>query len=345
MVYNYIRDNKLSHVILFGSDRPIHSIARKICEKCGIKVLCFEEGYFRPDYVTLDIGGNNASSPLAGKLPDIEEGLISEAALKEKYKITVSEKSFRNKCIYGFLYYTCSELFSSNKQKNLFHKNLTLYKQLFQWISNFILYKIKCKKDTYLLSELIQKKYHLVALQLDSDMQSRFQSNGWKKLDVIHETIKSFANNCETESHLVFKVHPLERGHLRHEKVIKNIAQKFGIENRVWIIQTGSIGQWIKYSCGIITINSTSGFSAIFHGVPILLLGNAIYENEYLVSKCKDVTDIDLFWENKIKNNKNQRLNYLAWVKSRACVNGDFFTDSGVKLLSNKTIAMINSSL
>ena len=157
----------------------------------------------------------------------------------------------------------------------------------------------------------------MVVLQLDTDMQSRYQSNGWKKSDIIHETIESFASNGFPERHLVFKVHPLERGHYNHKKIIQKIAENFGVEDRVWIVQTGSIGQWIKHSKGIITINSTSGLSAIYHGVPILLLGNAIYGHHQLVYRLRNKNDLDEFWTAEVKANQDQRMSYLIGLKRR----------------------------
>lgn len=321
----YLLKNSSSVVILFGADRPIHSIARNLCKKLGVKVLCLEEGYFRPGYVTIEEGGNNACSPIAGQLPDFEAANDLET-LDESHLTRISENSFRNRCWYGFLYYFWSELFSSNQQRKLFHKHLNLLDQAIGWMKNFILWKFVKKKDERLFQELSGQEYHLVALQLDADMQSRFQSNGWKKMDLIHETIQSFANTRTRNSHLVFKVHPLERGHYNHAKIIQNIAQTFGVEDRVWTIQTGSIGQWVKHSKGMITINSTSGFSAIFHGVPILLLGNAIYEHDQLVYKLGKEADFDFFWNVSLKASHSERMQYLNWVKKKSCVEGDFYS-------------------
>ena len=292
----YLKNNKPSVVILFGSDRPIHTIARNICKKYATKVLSLEEGYFRPGFVTLEEGGNNANSPLAGLIPNVDE--VSRISSLDSGDLNlVSENSFRNKCWYGFSYYFWSELFSSREQRKLFHKHLNLLGQAFAWIKNYILWKFKRKHDERAFQKLSREDYYLVPLQLDTDMQSRFQSNGWKKTDLINEAIQSFANYGSSKSHLVFKVHPLERGHYNHAKMILKIAENFGVQDRVWTLQTMNIGQWIKHSKGIITINSTSGFSAIYHGVPILLLGNAIYEHEQLVYKLQNKNDLDEFWE------------------------------------------------
>lgn len=56
-------------IVLFGCERPIHSVARDLAKKRNIPVVSLEEGYIRPGYVTIERGGNNRFSPLAGKLP------------------------------------------------------------------------------------------------------------------------------------------------------------------------------------------------------------------------------------------------------------------------------------
>lgn len=337
---NYIKKKSPSKIILFGADRPIHSIARKLCNQFNIDVISLEEGYFRPGFVTIEEGGNNANSPIAGKLPFFKSEYDLEN-LEHKETISISRNSFSLKCWYGFLYYFWSELWTSSKQKKLFHKNLNLFHQAFFWPKNFFYWLKKRKKEKAFSQRLLNENYYLVALQLDTDMQSRFQSNGWKKMDLIKESIQSFANKASSQSHLVFKVHPLERGHYNYQKIIKTIARNFGIEDRVWVIQTGGIGQWVKFSKGMITINSTSGFSAIFHGVPILLLGNAIYDHDSIVYKLKTESDFDQFWKAKSQMDFSDRMNYLAWVKSQACRKGDFYTSEGRNWLNQETIKFI----
>ena len=199
----FIKNKETSVVILFGSDRPIHTIARNICKKYSIKVLSFEEGYFRPGYVSLEEGGNNANSPYAGLMPNDEEfSRLSSSDLEESN--ILSNNSFQYKCWYGFIYYFCSEVFSSMKQRRLFHKHLNLCDQAVGWAKNYILWKCRIKEEERLFKKLSKEDYYLVPLQLDTDMQSRFQSNGWNKNNLIEEAIRSFANFGKTKSHLVF---------------------------------------------------------------------------------------------------------------------------------------------
>src|SRR5918997_4979711 len=59
-----LRTERPNAVVLFGDERPIHRVARRVAQAFGIPVWCFEEGYLRPNYVTFERDGNNANSPL-----------------------------------------------------------------------------------------------------------------------------------------------------------------------------------------------------------------------------------------------------------------------------------------
>ena len=51
-------------VMLFGDCRKYHAVAHDIAQQRGLEVGVFEEGYLRPDYVTLERHGVNGNSTL-----------------------------------------------------------------------------------------------------------------------------------------------------------------------------------------------------------------------------------------------------------------------------------------
>ncbi len=55
---------EITDVVLFGDCRPLHSAAIAVCARLHIPVHVFEEGYIRPDWVTLELGGVNGNSTL-----------------------------------------------------------------------------------------------------------------------------------------------------------------------------------------------------------------------------------------------------------------------------------------
>src|SRR3546814_15015681 len=83
-------------VILFGSGRPIHRVACKAAKAIGVRILSLEEGYIRPGYVTVEPDGNNADSPLAGRLPP--EDFVEDRKAQEQ---AVDYDSFRIMAFYA----------------------------------------------------------------------------------------------------------------------------------------------------------------------------------------------------------------------------------------------------
>ena len=59
--------HQITDIALFGDTRPVHLSAIVLAKQNKINVHVFEEGYFRPNWVTLDIGGVNAHSEVYQK--------------------------------------------------------------------------------------------------------------------------------------------------------------------------------------------------------------------------------------------------------------------------------------
>ena len=59
-----IAELRLDAIVLFGQSRRMHQMAIAEAQALGVTVFVFEEGYVRPDYVTLEVGGVNAASSL-----------------------------------------------------------------------------------------------------------------------------------------------------------------------------------------------------------------------------------------------------------------------------------------
>src|SRR6266568_8374875 len=53
------RISGITDIVLFGDRRPVHRPAIELAKKIGIQTHVFEEGYFRPYWVTLERGGVN----------------------------------------------------------------------------------------------------------------------------------------------------------------------------------------------------------------------------------------------------------------------------------------------
>jgi capsular polysaccharide export protein len=63
-VRGLLRELRIDAIVLFGQSRRMHQEAIQEALALGIAAFVFEEGYVRPDYVTLEVGGVNAASPM-----------------------------------------------------------------------------------------------------------------------------------------------------------------------------------------------------------------------------------------------------------------------------------------
>lgn len=60
----FCHQHSIDAIICFGDTRAYHRIAKIVADKQKISFWVFEEGYFRPDYVTLEKNGVNDFSTL-----------------------------------------------------------------------------------------------------------------------------------------------------------------------------------------------------------------------------------------------------------------------------------------
>ncbi len=317
-------------VVLFGCEREIHRIAIACCEKLGVPVICLEEGYLRPGNVTIEFGGNNWCSPIAGKLPP------PEYTSSDRPKGVSYPSSFGAMASYAFLYFSLRNLFSSATERKLFHKRKRmLVSEAFYWIKNYYR-KFRNLNANYRcvekLLEHFDRKYYLVPLQVHDDSQLGRAAGSWNSQKLILKSIVSFARNAPATHQLVFKIHPLERGHSRDRQFIEQVSLLNDVADRVHIIDGGSLGLLTRHAAGMITINSTSGFFALLHGIPLAIMGQAIYRHPDLAFCVNRGIDLDGFWTwNKVAP-AEVRSRYLSWVHEQSLRPGDFYAYDGMEI-------------
>ncbi|MCK4207069.1 hypothetical protein J3U99_20045 [Brucella pituitosa] len=329
-------------IILFGCERPIHSVARDLASKRGIPVISLEEGYIRPGYVTIERDGNNRFSPLAGKLPP--PNFEAPAAIKIQRNLT---DSFSKMCWYGFKYYSLN-LLSGFSQRGTFHKKRSLAGEAFYWSRNFfrkIFHQGRNFSTIERLLEHFDRNFFVVPLQVADDIQLRHAAKGWTNEKLIIAAMASFAKEAGSDKRLVFKIHPLDRGHSNHKKLIDSLAILHGISDRVDVIDTGSLGLLVRHSVGMVTINSTSGLSAIAHGIPILVTGEAIYSHTIFATSATNKKDFDSFWEGAVSPDRPLCSRYLSWLKSNSLRAGDYYAHEGLSIAVEEVKKMVSETL
>jgi capsular polysaccharide export protein len=316
----FVQEKEIDTVLLFGDCRSIHVEARQIAVRLGVEVGVFEEGYVRPDYITFERFGVNAHS----QLPKEPLLYMNSPEAPGPAALPVGQ-CFWHTAAWAMLYYAASHalrfLFRSYKH----HRPLNIWEGLY-WLRGFWRRRAYQLKERHLeadLSGTLSGKYFLVPLQVPSDFQVLTHS-GYPSLEsFITEVATSFAKNADRECSLVFKHHPLDRGYNDHGRLIKTLAQALGLEGRLLYIHDQRLPLLLNHSRGVVTINSTVGFSALHHGCPVKTCGIAFYDMLGLTFQGP----LDDFWIKGAAQAPNSRLfrQFRSYVIETTQINGNFY--------------------
>ena len=335
-----ISENKPDCIILFGSSRPAHKLARCLADRFGIPVLSLEEGYLRAGYVTAEFGGNNQHSPLVTWKPQDKTRLNSA----QDHLAKPVRSSFLTMGFWGAVYYLTRDLASFKTDENLFHRAREGVLSLsWSWCAHTLHRSVVRLTEVPLRRSLHRNPgFIIVPLQVSHDSQIQNAARGWTTGKLVDQCLMALAQTTPRQT-VVFKLHPLERSSNKIKQMIVHRAQALGIDQtRYKILHTGRIGDLAAHSSGMVVINSTSAFSALHHGVPLLVLGDAIYRHEQIATIGTNQNDILNFFQLRRAKSGEKVAAFFDAVKLQSLLPGDFYVSAGRKEAITNIVRKLN---
>ncbi|ELI9681859.1 hypothetical protein RIX33_001511 [Vibrio vulnificus] len=264
----------IESVVIWNYSNAINSFLRYHCQNKGIKLNVIENGFFRPNTITLDYNGLNVDSRFYLTGEGIQE--------KNKYNVNCS---FGLVSVKSYIYFRVFELISMSKINGA-HFPLSL------------LYLLRRKKSHSQRMQHIDSKYDLdfgpyyfLPLQLLTDSQNVFYANFQSHEEVINSAIGLIGS----DKTLVVKPHPLDFGINLDE-----LRNRFG-NSKIFFTDEDTETLLVNSIC-VICVNSTVGFEALCCGKNVHLLGQAMYqdligvycgEQKYTVEHFRKSTQVD----------------------------------------------------
>jgi len=313
-----LREQAIDLVLLFGDCRPIHKIAREVAARLEVEVGVFEEGYVRPDYVTLESGSVNGNS----QLPRDPDFYYQMPMSRVERPDDVGEV-FWHAMAWAMIYYGFSALAWPVFPAYRHHRPLHIFEGLF-WLRSFYrkpLYKMRESGFQQQMETVLSGRYYLVPLQVHNDAQLFVHSDFVSVLDFIRFVLESFASRAPGDTCLVIKHHPLDRGYTDYTEAIRSLSRRLKLEGRVFYIHDQHLPSVIRHSRGVVLINSTVGLSALRHNAPLKACGKAIYDMEGLTFQG----ELDDFWTNARPPDEKLFRRYRSYVIEQTQVNGNFY--------------------
>lgn len=319
-ILNYLVENKINKIFLFGDCRFYQSIAIKSASNLNIDVYVFEEGYIRPHYITMEKHGVNDYSRISR-----DTNFFKQLPLKKIEKPLHANQSKTKMVLSAASYYLISNLFNFRYPHYRHHRDFSARKELFYGLRGVVRKLIYPFYEAKYLEEIenkLSKKYYFVPLQTHNDFQI-LEHSGYRSIEkFIIEVLESFSNNAPKNRWLIFKHHPVDRGRKNYKNFIMQQAELLGIENMILVLHDIHLPSCLEHAIGTVTINSTVGLSSVSQGTPTITLGNAIYDIAGLT--CRDMPLKD-FWNYQQKPDMDLFEKYRTYLIETTQLNGSFY--------------------
>jgi len=334
-----IREHGIKDVVLFGDCRPLHMAAIQTCRELHVPVHVFEEGYIRPDWVTFEAGGVNGHSSLPRDPAWYRAEAASLLPLPEHRQVP---SSFRRRALEAVAY-NIADVFT--RWRYPYWKNHRPWHPLVEgvgWVRRLRRRKEADARSQALVAGLEDggAPYMLFPLQLDSDAQIRLHSSFAGVADALRMVIRSFAAHAPASLRLVVKEHPLDNGVRDWRGEAASLAALHGIADRVDYMESGDIVPVARRAKGMVTINSTSGTLALALGVPVIVLGQAVYDIEGVTFQGR----LDDFWRDPGRPDAETFAAFRRVLIDRCLVPGGFFSEEALAQVTQGVVARLHGA-
>ena len=332
--------NPITDIILFGDARAIHQPFVTYFKQTDVLIHVFEEGYFRPHWVTLERNGVNGFSDYM-KL-SVNEWLEKAQQTHEQPEPVKIKSNLHYRAFYDITYRLANGLLTFKFRHYKNHRPLNGLLEYLGWAKRFTAIKLWRKhQDQQKIDNLLisKKPFFLLPLQLESDTQIHTHSSYKSMSEIIKDVLVSFANNAPQDHYLVIKNHPLSTGIPNHSRTIASLCQQLHIVERIIYLESGFLNKLVNHSKGMVIVNSTSGTEALQHGRPVITLGKALFNLPGLTDQKR----LDDFWQTPDSPDANLFSAYKKVLMEHTQINGDFYSPSGIALTIRNSIEKLGA--
>lgn len=322
----FLATHRITDLVLFGDCRPVHKSALRLAQLRGVHIHVFEEGYIRPDWMTLERDGVNGHSPI-----ERDPQLIFSAAqwLPESPKLPPITADFKRRARDSYWHYHHVVTGKPSFPFYSSHRLGSITLDGISWVLKFMRKRRRQRQAAQTLADLAGREYFLFPLQLSGDFQIRTHSPFGSMVIAVEYVLESFARFAPKDAVLLVKEHPLDTGYRNWRRTIERFARRLRIADRVFHIDGGDLEDLAKSARGMVCVNSTSGTLALEVGLPVVVLGEAVYD----IPGVTHQAGLDQFWSSSELPDAALYDAFKRLLHAKCLVRGGLASQSGLQTL------------
>lgn len=339
VVYNGLLDDfRPDAIALFGDRRVVHAPMLPIAFARHIPCWVFDEGYFRPNWLTMDFGGTHRAS-IIPRDPALVERFghsLPEPAKPNPFPSAWGKRGLDD-TVYRMTTGLAGPLFRHYRS----HRPVPAWREYGGWIKREFLDKFRHRIYRAGLEAAMSWPGPLffLPLQLDADSQVRLNSGPARMSELIALALESFAKAAPADAALAIKRHPLDDGRVDRYHLVHDLVRQYALDGRVFYFAGGDTTRLVERSAGVVTLSSTVGALALLAGIPVKALGTAVYTLPGLVSN----QSLDDFWQNPIEADPKLFDAFRKLVISYTQINGNLYDQRGQEHAADLALRRIES--
>ncbi|WP_188063467.1 capsule biosynthesis protein [Sphingobium sp. KCTC 72723] len=329
---DFVVNHGVTDLILYGDCRPYHTSAHGMARLRNLRVHVVEEGYIRPDFLTLQDDGVNGNSTLpldpqwyldqAGALPDYDPTM---APVPSTFRAR-ARNTMRNG-LAAALMRPYFPFYNTHRPHSFLMESIA-------WCYKLIKRKSDRRRSASAWASVRDRPYFALPLQLNSDYQIRVHSPFGNMRAALRFVIKSFAEQAPAHVCLVIKRHPLDPGLVSWSRLTRRLAIHYGVKDRIVYLADWDIAEVVEKSVGVVTVNSTVGTLALNSGRPVMVLGHAVYKVPGVVHE----SSLDDFWSAPRKPDMKLYSAFRRVLVDRCLIRGGLLSDQGLQMLVDNAV-------
>lgn len=327
----FLRQHSITDLVLFGDCRPYHVSAHGMAALRGIRTHVLEEGYLRPDWMTLELEGVNARSTLSRDKNWFRQEAMRLAPEPNLPPITAA---FRRRARDSYWHYHHVLNGRLRYPHYRSHRSGSILLEGFGWLWKFVRARAQARRAATALGELEGQSLFLLPLQLSGDYQIRAHSPFPDMQSAASYVIQSFAANAADDVHLLLKAHPLDPSFFNWRKFVRRQEKRLGLNGRLHFIDGGDLDEMVAQARGLVCVNSTSATLALAHGTPVCTVGDAIYD----IAGLTHQGHLDSFWANPSPPEPGLYQAFRRVLVDRCLIRGGLASESAVTILVDSMI-------